>query len=73
MQQTKKGYSLEETANVLRELAEEDITDFVPDYLKALAHDLEARHDHGDPCDDEACPCRKAEADEWRRHGAVKH
>ncbi|GAH25592.1 unnamed protein product, partial [marine sediment metagenome] len=29
--------------------------------------------DHGDPCDDIACPCRKAEADSWRDHGAVRH
>lgn len=30
-------------------------------------------HIHADPCDDESCPCRKAEADSWRDHGAVRH
>ena len=24
-------------------------------------------------CDDESCPCRKAEADDWRDQGAVRH
>ena len=41
--------------------------------LEEIAHYLAKRCDHADPCDDEACPCRKAEADEWRFHGAVRH
>lgn len=27
---------------------------------------------HGDPCDDQACPCRKAEADDWRDQGLAR-
>ena len=27
---------------------------------------------HEDPCSDEACPCRKAEADEWRDQGLAR-
>ena len=40
--------------------------------LYLWAGELQARHDHGDPCDDTACPCRKAEADDWRDQGLAR-
>lgn len=41
----------------------------IADELDDMAGYLEDRHDHADPCEDEACPCRKAEADHWRDQG----
>jgi 2-methylisocitrate lyase-like PEP mutase family enzyme len=38
-----------------------------------LADELRDHYPHDNPCPDESCPCRKAEADEWRDAGAVKH
>jgi len=34
--------------------------------LQRFVATLKQRHDHADPCNDIACPCRKAEADHWR-------
>jgi len=38
----------------------------------AAPSNAESYH-HADPCGDESCPCRKAEADDWRDHGAMRH
>ena len=40
--------------------------------LEEIARYLAKRHDHADPCDDTACPCRKAEADDWRDQGLAR-
>ena len=37
--------------------------------LRAWADSLDARHDHADPCEDEACPCYKAALDHERDQG----
>ena len=63
--------SLHEIANEMCRLAQ-SYEHWAPEDSKLLylwAGDLRARHDHADPCDDTACPCRKAEADDWRDQG----
>lgn len=54
-------------------LEEEVPISHTPEAFKRAAKELRARQDHADPCGDEACPCRKAEADSWRDHGAVRY
>ena len=74
IQMSKLG-SLHKIANEMACLAQ-SYEHWAPEDSKLLylwAGELRAHHDHADPCDDEACPCRKAEADEWRFHGAVRH
>ena len=41
--------------------------------LRTAISEAFAIYQHSDPCGDEACPCRKAEADGWRDHGAVRY
>ena len=54
-------YSLGAIATVLRDLAawteEEKKHPYSADTLNELGNSLDLRHDHGDPCDDESCPC----------------
>jgi len=43
----------------------------IDEFLEALADALNL-YLHTDPCDDESCPCRKAEADHWRDQGLAR-
>jgi len=36
---------------------------------RRFAQSLQSRHNHGDPCDDLACPCREAEHEHTRDQG----
>ncbi len=74
--QGKARRSLDEIADGLEGIAQALQEGGLPISAAMLRKDADAlrlRHDHADPCDDLACPCRKAEADDWRQHGAVRY
>jgi len=60
-------YDLAVAATTIRDIAAHALlgkpVPYTAGELNDLAESLDVRHDHADPCDDTACPCRAAEHD----------